>query len=68
MDGLLQQLAAQGLMGLIAALSFWIAFRKDNEARDCRERMIIMAEKSAERYHALATEIQRALELIGEDE
>jgi hypothetical protein len=68
MEHLLQQIAATGLMGLIAALALWVAWKKDAEVRECREKMIAMAEKSAERYHALAHETNQTIAMLAEGE
>lgn len=66
MVDVLQKLAESGIIGAVAALAIWHAYRERSENRKLYERMITMAEKTTERYHAAMEELSRTVSALSE--
>jgi hypothetical protein len=61
MDKLLEQLAASGPLGIIAALAIWVAWKKDQELKSVNALLLTKTELFLDRYHKLGYELKLTL-------
>lgn len=61
---ILAEIAGQGLLGIMAALSIIAAIRKDKQVTALYDRLEQKSEKLAEKYSALAEEMNETLRAL----
>lgn len=64
MDELLRQLAASGPLGIVAALAFWVAWKKDQQLKELYERVLQQAEIDRELGRSLAKELAKTVDAL----
>lgn len=67
MEGVLAELAKQGILGLVATLAIYVAWRKDKQVTALYARLENRAEKMMDKYHALASELKMTLHELCRD-
>lgn len=66
MDELLRQLGASGPIGIIAAISIYVAIRKDRELQKANEKMLAMQEKMLGQYYAAIGETNKTVRALAD--
>ena len=61
METLLGELVKQGLLGLLAAISLWWAWKKDRQMHILYRRWLEKTERQTTKYHELATEVTETI-------
>jgi len=67
MEGILAELAKQGILGLVATLAIIVAWRKDKQVNALYSRLEARAEKMLDKYHILASELKMTLHELVRD-
>ena len=65
-DALIGELFKQGLLGLLAAIALWVAYKKDNQVGNLQRRLIEKSEKDAEKYYQFAMEMNSTMKSLTE--
>ena len=66
MAELLAQLGTHGILGIIAAIAIWIAYKKDQQLKELYERMLTNAEKDRDRNHLALQELNKTVGALTE--
>jgi Zn-dependent M16 (insulinase) family peptidase len=61
MEALIMELAGKGILGVVTAISLFIAYKKDKQVEALYDRLIEKSSKTAEKYHTLASELHETL-------
>lgn len=64
LDPILTKFLEHGVVGLIAALAIWVAFRKDKQVSELQTRLVEQAEKNGQKYHEYAMEQQSTMKAL----
>lgn len=64
MEGILAELAKQGILGMVAVLAIIVAYRKDRQVNALYTRLEQKTEKMVEKYHTLAGELKETIHTL----
>lgn len=64
MEGVLLEIAKQGVLGLVAVLAVIIAFKKDKQVSALHDRLEAKSDKMADKYYTLATELKETMQAL----
>lgn len=60
----MKQLVASGPIGLIAAISLYVAYKKDVQCKEMHAQMLVMQEKLIDRYHGAISEVNKTVRAL----
>lgn len=63
-DPILQKFLEHGILGLIAALAIFVAWKKDRMVHALQDRLIEKTEKDADKYYQFATEMNNTMKAL----